>query len=192
VIRAIVFDCFGVVISDALETLSSRLREVDPAAADRVSQLVRRSNRGLVDPAESSRQVAEILGLTYEQYRAQIAAGEVKNVELLHYIVELRSSYKTALLSNIGAGSLARRFTDAELAAHFDEVVASGEIGFAKPEAEAYRITAERLGIAPEECIFIDDRRPYCEGAQGVGMRTICYQNFAQFRRELEVLLAAG
>ncbi len=190
-IRAIVFDCFGVVISDALEVLSSRLREADSAAADQVSELVRASNRGMVDPAESSRQVAAVFGMTYEEYRAAIAAGEVKNVELMSYIVELRNNYKTALLSNIGAGSLTRRFSSEELLRHFDVVIASGDVGVIKPDAEAYLITAERLGVAPEECIFIDDRQPYCEGAAVVGMRTICYQNFAQFRTELEVLLVA-
>lgn len=189
-IKAIVFDCFGVVISDALEALSANLRETDPAAADQVSELIRSSNRGLVDPAESSRQVAAIFGMSYEQYRATIAAGEVKNVELMRYIVDLRRSYKTALLSNIGAGSLARRFTDQELAQLFDTVVASGDIGFIKPDAEAYRITAARLGVTPEECVFIDDRQPYCDGACSVGMQAICYQNFAQFRGALEAQLA--
>jgi HAD superfamily hydrolase (TIGR01509 family) len=190
VIKAIVFDCFGVVISDALEVLSGKLRETDPAAADRVSELIRNSNRGLVDPAESSRQVAAVFGMSYEQYRAAIAAGEVKDAKLMRYIVELRRGYKTALLSNIGAGSLARRFSDQELTRLFDAVVASGDIGFIKPDAEAYRITAERLGVTPEECIFIDDRQPYCDGARSVGMRAICYQNFAQFRNELEAQLA--
>jgi len=32
--RAIIFDCFGVVISDALEVICARLRAKDPAAAD--------------------------------------------------------------------------------------------------------------------------------------------------------------
>jgi HAD superfamily hydrolase (TIGR01509 family) len=190
-IRAIVFDCFGVVISDALEALSSHLRQTDPAAADRVSELVRRSNRGLVDPAESSRQVAAVFGMTFEQYREAIATGEVKNLELLRYIKELRSSYKTALLSNIGAGSLARRFSDEELKAHFDVVVASGDIGHTKPDKQAYLITAERLGVMPGECVFIDDRQPYCDGALATGMRTICYHDFVQFRTALEAMLSA-
>jgi HAD superfamily hydrolase (TIGR01509 family) len=190
-IRAIVFDCFGVVISDALEVLTGRLRETDPEAARRVSDLVRQSNQGLADPTESSRQVAAVLGLTYEEYRAQIAAGEIKNTELIAYIRELRQSYKTALLSNIGAGSLKRRFTDAELTELFDVVVASGDIGFTKPAKEAYLITAERLEVPPAECVFVDDRSPYCEGARGVGMQTICYQDFTQFRTELATILAA-
>jgi HAD superfamily hydrolase (TIGR01509 family) len=190
-IQAIVFDCFGVVIGDALEGLTDRLRATDPGAAQRVSDLVRRSNQGLTDPNESSRQVAAVLGLTYEAYRAQIAAGEIKNTELINYIRELRRTYKTALLSNIGAGSLKRRFTDAELTELFDTVVASGDIGFTKPDKQAYLITAERLGVAPTDCVFVDDRSPYCEGAREVGMRTICYQNFAQFRSELAAILAA-
>lgn len=189
-IRAVIFDCFGVVIGDALEVLCNDLRARDPAAAEQVRVLVQASNRGITDPRQSSHEVAALLGLSYEEYRSRIAAGEVKDTQLLAYITQLRSRYKTALLSNIGAGSLARRFSAAELAEHFDVVVASGEIGHAKPDPQAYLVTARRLGVQPEECVFTDDREPYCRGACAAGMQAIYYQGFAQFRTELERLLA--
>jgi len=190
VIKAIIFDCFGVIIGDALEVLCRDLRERDPAAADSVRAIVQASNRGITDPAQSSRQVAELIGLSYQEYRQKLNEGEVRDEALLAYIADLRKTYKTALLSNIGAGSLARRFRPGELEAYFDSVVASGEIGHAKPEARAYEITAERLGVGVDECVFTDDREPYCEGAARVGMQTILYQDFPQFRTDLERLLA--
>jgi len=68
-------------------------------------------------------------------------------------------------------------------------VVASSNIGFAKPEARAYEITAEKLGVRLDECIMVDDVEAYCLGAEGVGMQAIRYQSFDQMKNELEVLL---
>ena len=189
-IRAVIFDCFGVIIGDGLQLLVDDLRARDPAAARRVHDLVLAANRGLTDPAASSREVAAIFDLDYDTYRQRISDGEVRNEPLLDYIVMLRATYRTALLSNIGTGGLKRRFSDRELDRYFDAVVASGDIGYAKPEPEAYEIAADRLGVRLDECVFTDDRVDYCEGARSVGMQAIQYLNFPQFKAELEALLA--
>ncbi|TAH34114.1 HAD family phosphatase [Candidatus Saccharibacteria bacterium] len=189
-IRAVIFDCFGVLITDALQAICSELRQRDVAAADEVRNTVSLSNRGITDPEASSRKVASILGISYEEYRERIANGEVKNTELLHYIHELRASYKTALLSNIGKGSLLRRFTEDEFARYFDAVIASGDVGFAKPEPQIYEITADQLGVRFDECVFTDDREEFCEAARAVGMQAILYEDFLQFRTNLETLLS--
>lgn len=188
-IRAVIFDCFGVLVTDALQAICDEVRARDPAAADQIRGIVQLANRGIADPETSSRQVAAILGTTYEGYRQQISEGEIKNAQLLTYVGELRRTYKTALLSNIGKGSLLRRFTEDELAQYFDTVVASGEVGFAKPEPEIYEIAADRLGVRFDECVFTDDREEFCEAARAVGMQAILYENFSQFRPALEALL---
>jgi len=190
-IRAIIFDCFGVVIGDGLQLLTSDLRLHDPAAAQHVHDLVLMANRGLMDPGEASRQVATLCGLDYDTYRLRVGEGEVRDEALLSYVESLRGLYKTALLSNIGNGGLKRRFADKELDRYFDVVVASGDIGYAKPEPEAYEIVADRLGVRLDECVFTDDRADYCEGARAVGMQSIQYLDFPQFKAELEALLLA-
>lgn len=189
-IRAVIFDCFGVVIGDALSAMKTDLDTTDPQAVARIRSLLDQANTGQITADQSSKQIAEIFGMAYGDYRSELATHEVKDVELLRYIADLRKHYKTAMLSNIPKHSLSRRFTDEELAHYFDVVVASGEIGYAKPEARAYEIVAERLGVRLEECVFTDDRMPYCDGAQMVGMHTILYESFEQFRTQLDRLLA--
>lgn len=189
-IQAIIFDCFGVLISDALDVLCSQLQADNPGAITQIWSLIGQSNRGLMTSDESSTQIAEIFGMTLAEYRAKIAEGEVKDQALLDYILSLRKQYKTAMLSNIPAGSIYRRFSDEELQRYFDEVVVSGEMGYAKPEVEAYEITADRLGVGPQSCVFVDDRERYIDGAKEAGMQTILYRNYAQFRADLELLLA--
>lgn len=178
--KAIIFDCFGVLITDALAAIVAELQLRDPATADKIIAAVRAASSGTMAPEASRATVAGLLGLTAEAYAARIRDGEVKNHELLAYIAALRPRYKTALLSNIIPGGLAARFTPDELAAHFDVVVASGDIGYAKPEARAYEITADRLGVRLTECVMIDDREDYCSGAEGVGMQAVRYESFLQ------------
>jgi HAD superfamily hydrolase (TIGR01509 family) len=65
-----------------------------------------------------------------------------------------------------------------ELAIHdlFDAVVSSAEEGLAKPEAEIYRRAAERIGLSPEACVFVDDAEANVRAAEAVGMRGIVYR----------------
>lgn len=93
------------------------------------------------------------------------------------------------MLSNIGDNGLSSYMDYSILEKHFDVVVESAKIGFAEPEARAYEITAERLNVRLDECIFIDDRPNYVEGATHVGMRAILYENLESFKVELEKIL---
>lgn len=55
----------------------------------------------------------------------------------------------------------------------FDVLVDGRRDGVMKPDPAAYLLVAERLGVAPEECVFIDDQPGNLAGAQAVGMRTV-------------------
>lgn len=190
-IKAIVFDCFGVIIADALEVLRAEATAKDPQVGREVSDAIRAHNKGMLEADAWLSQLSELLGLTIGELHAKIDDGEVKDGRILGYIRELRGRghYKTALLSNIGSAGLERRFTSQELADHFDAVVVSGEIGFAKPEPQAYEITADRLGVRLDECMFTDDRELFCEAARAVGMQAISYRSFEQFQTDLEAVL---
>lgn len=61
----------------------------------------------------------------------------------------------------------------------------SCEMGVRKPEPEAYLIPARRLGVAPETCLFIDDRAPNVEAARALGMEAIRFESAAQTLAEL-------
>lgn len=91
---------------------------------------------------------------------------------------------RTALLSNAESGGLVRQ----RLAGWFDALLFSGEIGVAKPYAEAYRLTADRLGLRPGACVFIDDAARNVAGAVSVGMAGVHHRSVVETLRELEAL----
>ncbi len=190
-IKAVIFDCFGVLIGDGLELLCQELEKTDPEGRAFITDNVRLANRGIIHPDESNRRIVERLGISLEDYRAQIIKGEVRNEDAISLVRSLRPRYKTALLSNIGKGSLVKRFSDEELAGLFDVIVPSAEVGMMKPDPEIYTYTADKLGVQPQECVFIDDREGFVEAARQVGMQGIWFQNATQTKQDLDVILTS-
>jgi epoxide hydrolase-like predicted phosphatase len=91
---------------------------------------------------------------------------------------EIRASdLMTGLVSNSWSTAHYDRKLLREL---FDAVVISAEVGLHKPEPEIYLLAAERLEVEPAECIFVDDLRENCEGAEAVGMTAIRHRGADQ------------
>jgi len=184
-VTAILFDCFGVLLTDALAVMVDEFAKKDPEAADQIRELAIMTSRGILSRQDFTEQTATILDITPDELRTRVATGEVKNQELFAYIIELRKQYKTGLLSNVSSEGFWRRFSHEELAPYFDDVILSAEIGHAKPDPEAYKIAAERIGTPPSECLLIDDREDYLAGARATGMQGILYESVAGLRKSL-------
>jgi HAD superfamily hydrolase (TIGR01509 family) len=71
----------------------------------------------------------------------------------------------------------------------FHGVVISAEVGLHKPQPEIFLLGAERAGVAAEECVFVDDLRENCEGAEAVGMTAVLHRGADTTVPELERLL---
>ena len=84
-----------------------------------------------------------------------------------------------------GAG----RYDRSSFAELFDGIVISGEVGLNKPDAAIYELGAQRVGLPPEECVFVDDLRENCEGAEAVGMTAVLHRGADGTVPELERLL---
>ncbi|MFP5234925.1 MAG: HAD family hydrolase [Acidobacteriota bacterium] len=82
---------------------------------------------------------------------------------------------RTAILSNMGDAVLANIERTFAWIQNFDVLVWSYQLGMAKPDPAIYRHTLERLQTAPEETLFIDDKRENIEVALALGMRGIVF-----------------
>jgi putative hydrolase of the HAD superfamily len=92
---------------------------------------------------------------------------------------------KTGLISNSWSTSHYDRDMLEEL---FDTAVISAEVGLHKPQPEIYRLAAERLVVPPAQCVFVDDLRENCEGAEAVGMTAILHRDPAETIERIEAL----
>jgi len=98
--------------------------------------------------------------------------------QTLDLIEVLKPEYKLAMLTNVPSRySLDQRFDPGQLDELFEVVVASGEVGWDKPAPEIFIMTAEKLGVKPEECLFIDDIPSFTTAAEALGMHSFTYTN---------------
>lgn len=107
------------------------------------------------------------------------------NIDLIR---RLRPPYRTAVLSNADR-TLRARFEAADgLLDLFDDFVCSADVGMAKPDPRIYALAAQRLGLPPGECVFIDDLDRNIDAAREVGMHGVHFR--IESGRSLESQLA--
>ena len=186
-IKAIIFDCFGVLTTDIWLSYCESL----PPTADveRARELNRAFDAGLITHTEFFDQVEEATGTRPPDVDVLKSGEIIKNDELIKYIRELKKTYKLGVLSNISSDWITREFLTADEQALFDEIVLSYQVGLLKPNYRIYELVCEKLGVEPHEAIMVDDRADFVSAAKSTGLQGITYQNMARFKVELEELL---
>ncbi len=186
-IKAVIFDCYGVIRPDRFMQAYRDFGGDPEADKEFLASAFRAAHTGAI--ASSRDLVAERLGIATDVWMHALDHEAHLDAELLDYIEQLHKQYKTAVLSNASIGTLKALIGEEDAKRCFDTMVESGQLGFAKPDVEIYEYAADRLGVRYDECVFTDDREEYCEGARSAGMQAILYQSFEQFKRDLEKLL---
>lgn len=186
-IRAIVFDCFGTLVGTSYFTF----RNICPP--ERLKELAdtrTAADYGYLTRAEYARRIGDIVGMDEKRVRDAIDQQHVRNEALIAYAKLLKRTYKTALLSNVGSEVMDRIFDEKEMKELFDIKVLSCEVGIVKPDRQIYMLAAKKLGLAPEECLMVDDREEFCAGADAAGMIPVLHQSNHQTMRTIDHLLA--
>jgi len=96
------------------------------------------------------------------------------------------AGFSTALLSNSWGCD---EYPRADFPALFDSVVLSGEVGMRKPEQGIFRHAAQTLGLAPEQCVVIDDVAQNVAAAIACGMTGVLHTDTAATAAVLQDLL---
>lgn len=188
-IQAVIFDCFGVLVSEQWLSFKHRYFGHDTQQSQEAADLMQQADAGYISHDEFIAKVAELSGqdeATVNRYLDRNTANE----DLFDYIRdELKPHYKIGMLSNAAADWLDELFEPDQLQL-FDAISLSFNSGVAKPEAGAYEAIADKLGLSPEQCVFVDDQERHCTGASEAGMRSILYKDLHQLKADLEKLLA--
>jgi FMN phosphatase YigB (HAD superfamily) len=95
---------------------------------------------------------------------------------------------RTAILSNDPGGPGADRLRELGGGRFVDEVVLSGDVGVAKPDPRSYLLVAQRLGLEPAQCVFVDDLVGNVRGATAAGMVGVHHDRPDAVVAELTVL----
>lgn len=186
-IKAVIFDCFGVLSTDAWLPFKSRYFGDNPELFEEASSLSKQSDAGLISYQDFIAGVAKLAGMPVEQAHREIE-GTAPNDPLFDYIAGLKPHYKIGFLSNASGNLLSMLFSPLQ-AAMFDAVAISYEIGYVKPDERAYEEIARRLDVPVEECVFVDDREGHCTGAREAGMQAVWFHDNEQTIADLNSIL---
>jgi HAD superfamily hydrolase (TIGR01509 family) len=189
-ITALVFDCFGVLTTDGWLPYAQKYFGDKPALLQQARDLNKRVDSGLVDYNSFVQAVADLAGVAFDDAYKQIQ-NNITNQQLFDYIQQLKPTYKIGVLSNAGKNWLNVLFTPQQNAL-FDAVVLSCDIGTVKPDPLMYTTMCERLGVQPQQAVFVDDIERYAAGANQVGMQSLVYKDFEQLRAQLDALQATN
>jgi putative hydrolase of the HAD superfamily len=161
-----------------------RLFREEPRARD----LVRGLETEALSEDEFGERFGELLELEDRTRLIERMFGGVRPDErMLAAVRTVRASgFRTGLISNSMGGASYDRAIFPEL---FDGVVISGDVGMHKPQPEIFLLGAERAGVAPQQCVFVDDLRENCDGAEAVGMTVVLHRGADTTLPELERLL---
>lgn len=187
-IRAVLFDCFGVLVESSYEPFKRKYFNGDQRLIDEFIAVEDRSSRGEITLDEAEVEFARLADISLAQCAEELAKNP-RNEALLAFIQnELKPRFKIAMLSNVAKDRMQELFTPEDITI-FDDVVLSFQVGLAKPDPRIFHLAAERLGVEPSECLFVDDLEKYLVGARDAGMKTVRYVDFEQVRHELRNML---
>jgi putative hydrolase of the HAD superfamily len=71
------------------------------------------------------------------------------------------------------AGSAEKAAAIAEIFTQFEVVIESSKAGVRKPDPRIYQMMCEQIGVAPENCVYLDDLGVNCKPAAALGMTAI-------------------
>jgi len=179
---AVIFDLDGLLFDTERlysEAILTAAREVGCAMSrDVFHQLVGRSrelnHRFLLEHYGADYPLDALIAVWGRHFEALAAAGpplKAGAVELLDLLDELR--LPRAIATSNSHAVVQRHLVSRGLAARFHRVVAHGDYTNGKPSPDPFLTAANRLGVAPELCLALEDSHNGVRSASAAGMMTV-------------------
>src|SRR5580698_1608987 len=93
--------------------------------------------------------------------------------EVLEHIEDQHGKIPFAVVSGSTRESVIASLTALNLLDRFDTLVCAGDYEKSKPDPEAFLMAAERLGVAPEDCLVFEDTEMGVQAATAGGMASV-------------------
>jgi putative hydrolase of the HAD superfamily len=158
----------------------------DPAARE----LLIRLETGVLDEAAFERDFAAMLGVEPKGLIDGLFACVEPDQAMLDAVrMAHEAGVRTGLVSNSWG---VHRYPRELFSALFDGVVISAEEGIRKPSRRMYELGAERAGVRPEDCVYVDDLEFNLTPAAELGMAVVHHTSAETTIPQLERLLAVA
>jgi len=181
-IRAVVFDMDGLLV-DTEVLIRDLMVEIAPRYGAELPEHVFQQMVGL--PNEASDAVARAhfgpdfpLEQMYGEVAARIHAACEVGVALKAGVVELLDHLDAARLpraicTSSSHAAVQRTLGPSGILPRFDVIVAAGDYARGKPNADPFLAAASWLGVAPGDCLALEDSHNGVRAAHAAGMMTV-------------------
>lgn len=198
-IKAIITDLGGVLINVDRKNMCAKLARYSSLPAGEIcshfsATVVMDHEAGLARGVDSVEQFYRKMvrqlrldGLGFEEFVRIYSDRFSRRDDSLSLMRRLSRKYPLAMLSNTNEPHYEYwlKVIGSEMKL-FKALVLSFEAHMMKPEPEIYLEAARRLGVKPEECVFIDDVPEYVKGAENAGMKGILFTSAGQLETDLK------
>ncbi|MGB5553424.1 MAG: HAD family phosphatase [Flavobacteriaceae bacterium] len=110
-------------------------------------------------------------------YQALIARNLKVYPGVVTLIEQLHQTYTLALTTSSTIEEVQTVIDQLQIEHFFKTIVSSRDVKRGKPDPEPYLLTAERLGVNPQECVVIEDSENGVRSAKAAGMNCIAIPN---------------
>ena len=197
-VRGLLVDFGGVLTSNVFRSFAIFCAEagIDPDRVrllfredDEARDLLGRLECGTLSEADFETAFAQRLDLPPDNLIAKLFGNIEPDTAMVDAVrAARRGGIVTGLLSNSWG-----RATDYDaLGDIFDGRVISSEEGMRKPDPRIYPLAAERMGLPPEEIVFVDDLGFNLKPAKQLGMTTVLHTDAQTTIPQLEELLGVS
>lgn len=178
-LRAVIFDWDGVVVdSSAHHERSWEILAAQrglPLPADHFKRGFGKKNNVIIPDLGWATEPAEVDTLAHQKEEIYRSLVREKGIEPLPGVRELLTSLRTAGIPRAIGSSTERANLDClldmmDLRAFFDVIVSGEEVVHGKPDPSIFLLAAERLGVAPADCVVIEDALVGIEAGRRAGM----------------------
>jgi putative hydrolase of the HAD superfamily len=186
-IKAIIFDCFGVLVSSGRVNM---YRDYPMLHAE-IDDLERQMDYGMASRQQFNDSVSELTGLSVDEIERRYWSIYARNELVIDWANQLKTSgeYKVGVLSNVGRGFISDFLPEIDRGDLFDSVILSSSVGMIKPDPAIFELAAKQLNVLTYECVMIDDLPPNIDAAQFAGMKGIVFGSLNQAKSDLRELL---
>ena len=109
------------------------------------------------------------------------------NPEMMAWLPKIKAAgFRLGVLSNMPAGVLSFMLPRFDWLGQFDHLTWSCDLGLVKPDPAIYLHTVKKLGVAPDQALFIDNLERNTIGAEAVGLLAAVFQDVTQLQKDLE------
>jgi len=132
----------------------------------------------------------ERLEALHAEVSARVHAACEVGVALKAGVVELLDHLDAvgiprAIATSSSHPTVTRTLTPSGILPRFDAVVASGDYARGKPNPDPFLTAAERLGMAPEHCLALEDSHNGVRAAHAAGMMTVMVPDLLEATDEM-------